>query len=316
MFNLFGKKPTLEKEPEWLNEIKETQERFFVFIEKLEAKMDELGEAALPELAELFQTDDDLYKRSHDRMLNGLLGQLQIIRKKANDTQDDKIEGLYQSLCHITPATSPYYNRIWQFRNDCSDRVQELEEKQNSWADKMRATAAVDYETQYQNILHEYDTIKNKFQCRQCGGNITIKKIFLIDAHITCDYCGTQNTFEPSTHAKMLQHIAPHLAIQRTLPLYNEWQEEYEKERILYHKKHENRVLIDDDNATKQKKKLQNDQYEAERQAAIRNAPVLEEAYIKAKYAAWISITPDFEQHLLTRMENEIGSVKRSMPID
>ncbi|GAA6768085.1 hypothetical protein AAFH68_40370 [Flavobacterium sp. CGRL1] len=88
-------------------------------------------------------------------------------------------------------------------------------------------------------ILDEYETIKNKFNCTQCGGNIEIEKIFLIETYISCPYCQTQNTFAPSTLGRNLQNIAKELAEQRTAHLYDAYESEKDKERDLYHKRHE-----------------------------------------------------------------------------
>ena len=53
MFGLFNKQKGEDAVPEWYSELKESQERWFNFLEKLEAKMEEFATAAIPELKEI-----------------------------------------------------------------------------------------------------------------------------------------------------------------------------------------------------------------------------------------------------------------------
>ena len=62
MFGLFNTQKDEESIPEWYSQLQESQERWFSFLEKLEAKMEEFAIAAIPELKEILQSDDDIYK--------------------------------------------------------------------------------------------------------------------------------------------------------------------------------------------------------------------------------------------------------------
>ena len=71
--------------------MKETQERFFIFIEKLKEKLQEFAEASIPELTEMNNSDTDEYKRSYYRMQAAVLGQLESIIKKAQEVKEEKV---------------------------------------------------------------------------------------------------------------------------------------------------------------------------------------------------------------------------------
>ena len=110
MFNIFKSNKEENNQPDWLPEVQETQERWTVFLGKLEDKMQELCEAAVPELTDLFNGgDDDFHKSTFHRMYAGISGQLENIRKKAYDAYDEKILSLYDDIRSEVSVTSPHY---------------------------------------------------------------------------------------------------------------------------------------------------------------------------------------------------------------
>ena len=74
------------------NEMNETQNRFFAFVEKLEIRMKEFTQESIPELTALSQNDDDNFKTGNQRLKSAVLGQLNSIRQKANDVLEEKID--------------------------------------------------------------------------------------------------------------------------------------------------------------------------------------------------------------------------------
>ena len=52
------------------------QQRWFQFLEKMEQRMSELVDEAIPELRTLYATDEDLYKRNFSQVQSGILGHL------------------------------------------------------------------------------------------------------------------------------------------------------------------------------------------------------------------------------------------------
>jgi len=77
-------------------------------------------------------------------------------------------------------------------------------------------------------------TVRDKFNCKQCGGQLTIPRLFFIATYVTCPYCQTQNTFTPSTGAQMVLQRARSLAEQRTAHLLKRYQESKPQNKTLY----------------------------------------------------------------------------------
>ncbi|HEX8015499.1 MAG TPA: hypothetical protein VF465_09725 [Flavobacterium sp.] len=299
MFGLFNKEKEEETTPEWYAELQESQQRWFAFLEKLEVKMEELATAAIPELKQLLEEDEDLYKRTFHRVYAGVRGQLNNIREKARDTYEEKINRIYYDLNSQVSVLSKHHDLLSDFRTACSDRHNEFERKFEHWSDQIEKTQERDLEIEYQKILNEFETIKDKFSCKQCGGNITIDKIFLIETYISCPYCQSQNTFAPSTQARMLQNIARGLAEQRTVHLYEAFETENNKERELYHQRHELSLskIHQTDSRVLNEINTKMDQLEIDRQNVIQNAPKLYQVYVRAMYDEWNKITPDLKEH-------------------
>ena len=308
MFGLFNKQKNDEAIPEWYSELLESQERWFAFLEKLEAKMEEFATAAIPELKEILQTDDDLYKRTFHKVYSGVNGQLSNIREKARDTYEEKIITVYQNFNAQISVLSKHHNLVSDFRTACSDRYNDFEDKYEYWRKQIEKTQERDLEIEYQKILNEFENIKNKFSCKQCGGNIEIEKIFLIETYISCPYCKTQNTFAPSTQGRNLQNIARGLAEQRTAHLHEAFEIENNKERDLYHQRHELSLstIHQSDKKILSEIKAKMDELEEQRQFAIQNAPKLYQVYLRAMYDELNKITPDLKEHNEKMYQNQL----------
>lgn len=308
MFGLF-KKEKEESLPDWYCELQESQERWFSFLEKLETKMEEFATAAIPELKQILEEDDDLYKRTFQKVYSGVNGQLNNIREKARDTFEEKILDTYQNINSQVSVLSKYYGLISDFRTVCSDRYHRgFEDKYEYWRKQIEKTQERDLEIEYQKILDEFESIKDKFSCKQCGGNITIEKIFLIETYISCPYCKTQNTFAPSTQGRNLQSIARGLAEQRTAHLQEAYEIENEKERALYHQRHELSLstIHETDKKILSEINAKMDELEEQRQSAIQNAPKLYHTYLRAMYDEWNKITPDLKEHNEKMYQNQL----------
>ncbi|MCC9016301.1 MULTISPECIES: hypothetical protein [Flavobacterium] len=307
MFGLFNKQKD-EALPEWYSELQQSQERWFNFLEKLEAKLEEFATAAIPELKEILQSDDDLYKRAFHRVYSGVNGQLSNIREKARDTYEEKIIDVYNHYNSQISVLSKHHNLVSDFRSVCSDRHNDFEDQYEYWRTQIEKTQERDLEIEYQKILDEFEAIKNKFNCTQCGGNIEIEKIFLIETYIQCPYCNTQNTFAPSTQARNLQNIARGLAEQRTAHLYKAFEIENNKERELYHQRHELSLskIHESDKKVLSQILAKMEELEEQRQFVIQNAPKLHQAYLRAMYDEWNKITPDLKEHNEKMYQNQL----------
>jgi hypothetical protein len=237
MFDFFKKK---YDNPMLAEEMRQTQERWFVFLQKLEGRMEEVCEAAIPQLKEVFEEDTDPYKRAHGRMLSGLLGQLEQMRHKANEVREQKIiefsHVAEESFPSITsPGGSAYFSMLHKFKEACYGRHRAFEDKVARYVELLQnAAGEPDLETPYRKLLEEFEKTKDLFVCTQCSGNITIPQLFVIATYVSCPHCQTQNTFHPSTEAQMVLHNARALAEQRTAHLLKEYESGDPKDPVLY----------------------------------------------------------------------------------
>jgi hypothetical protein len=314
MFGLFNKnnENSVSLSVEWLPQIQENQQRFFDFLNKIEVRMQELTDAAVPELTEMRNSTDESFKMDFRRMKSGIDGQLENIRKKVYDVHDEKILDLFNEIKHNYSPKDKERDILNAFRNDCRSRYNLFEEKYQAARNAVDATDYEDYEIAYEKVLNEYATIKDKFHCKQCGSLISIEKIFFINVHLNCSACQTQNTFEPSTHARMVQHFAQNLAHQRATDLYEKYKIESEKERLYYHEMHPLKLSLHFEKDTKIKSETETkiEDLEAKRQESIQNTPIFYKDYLHKKYTEWKKITPDMEAHLETRLQNELASIE------
>lgn len=237
---MFGLSDEKYHNPELLETIRQTQGRWFDFLDKLESRMHELSMAAVPEIREVFNQDTDPYKRAHGHMLMGLHGQINQMRYKANKAMEENIFHFIDCVAAELPdfisfAGREYHDKLNAFRMSCIDRHYIFEEKIDHYTTLLKnAAGEQDLETTYREQLAAFESIKDKFVCRQCGGNMTIPQIFFIATYITCPFCQTQNTFTPSTGAQMVLHQARSLAEQRTVHLLRLYEESKPNDPHLY----------------------------------------------------------------------------------
>lgn len=285
--------------------MKDTQERFFLFIDKLEDKLREFAEASIPELEELNRNDTDEYKREYFSMKNAVLGQFESIMKKAREVQEEKI------------IDFPYYenerNTYYEFRNACYQRLNQLSELNAAYCQQVENTQQEDYEAKYQKILDEYQIIKDQFRCSQCSSPVPIDKIYFTTTYITCSFCNTKNTFEPSSQAKTLEQLGRSLAEQRTAHLLLQYQEVCQKPQLLYRQIHELKLGLNwekDKNIVAQKEKQIQD-LKQEKERLEQQAPELYQNYLRTMFDEWNNINLEMkEEHekFYTRLLNEYKS--------
>ncbi|MNY25159.1 hypothetical protein D3C86_1589200 [compost metagenome] len=117
----------------------------------------------------------------------------------------------------------------------CFDRHHHFETRINEAISLLRSSEEKhDLEKAYREQLAEFERIKDKFICKQCGGKMSIPKMFFIATYIQCHFCQTQNTYTPSTEMQMIFHQARSLAEQRTAQLLQLYEESKPKNPVLY----------------------------------------------------------------------------------
>ncbi|NQX43194.1 hypothetical protein SAMN05421820_115110 [Pedobacter steynii] len=237
MFGFFKNK---YDNPALLEEIRQTEEKWFVFLDKLETRLEELCAAAIPELIAVFNQDTDPYKRAHSRMLTGLIGQISQMQQKGIEAKETHIIPFMQPSGSLLPdlmssAGRKYHDRLYRFQMACFDRHHQFEDKVNEGIAALRAAKGnTDLEGAYQRQLTEFERIKDNFNCKQCGGKMSLPKMFFIATYIQCPFCQSQNTYTPSTEMQMLFHQARSLAEQRTAHLLQDYENSKPKNPALY----------------------------------------------------------------------------------
>ncbi len=178
-----------------VHQLNEIETRWFGFLAKLEERMQELSEASIHELEEMYKNDEDQFKRTYHRLLSSIVGQLNSIEDKYQEVEEKNV---HRPLGKIeTKVDDIDDNELKEFFENlserCDNRGNRFEEKLESWIEKVKDTSKEDFEIKYQAIIDEHNTIKNQFCCKQCGSTISIDKILFITTHISCPACKTQN---------------------------------------------------------------------------------------------------------------------------
>ena len=267
-------------------EMEETKNRYFAFVEKLEERMKQFADEALPELIEMNTTDSDESKRNYLSLKSAIEGQLKSILQKANEIMDEKVS-------YFREATNSN-TLLYDFRRECYNRLSVLDNLYHYYLTKIKATDYEDYEIPYQKIIAEFNEIKNKFKCVQCSSPIEIDKMYFTNTYITCSSCQTQNTYEPSSLAKQLEVLGRSLAEQRTAHLLKEYYKNHKKDQELYFQKHQLEVslMFENDKQIIAEKTAQIDEIEKQRKAITAKQPILYQIYLRAMFDQWNSINP------------------------
>lgn len=285
----------LPNEPELILlkvEIEDTQKRFFVFIEKLETRIKEFATASIPELVALNNDETDNYKQSFYRMKAAVDGQFDTIRKKASEVFDEKVS------YYNDTSSKERRDLFYAFRNDCRERLTAFEDLYDNYKAQVDATDFHDYEIDYQNIIAEFNEIKNTFKCVQCSSPILIDKLYFTTTYLNCTSCDTQNTFEPSTQAKQLEHLGRSLAEQRTAHLLAEYNEAPNKSRDLYHQIRELDRSLNSETDKKciEDKKDMIQKLELQKQIIDDSISNLYKTYLRAMFDEWNTINPAMKE--------------------
>lgn len=284
---------------EWIDEMAGIEKRWFVFLDRLEERVKEFVEASIPELQEAYKNDTDIAKRTYGRLADSVEGQIESVRKKADKVFSTEIEDYYQHLMsYFVDVDNDDYDGLEDIAStteydSCTPRYKKFEDMMDFWSKKVKDTEGENTESKYKAILEEYEQIKDKFICKQCGSPIVIPRIFLTTAHIECPSCQTQNTFEPSSRARELDYVGQELAEQRTEHLLKAYEDEKEKEGAAWDKISDFESDMDDENEKDKAKLLA---LKAEYQAIRDNIPNMYKAYLKAKFDEWIKLVPQLAE--------------------
>lgn len=270
-------------------EMADVKLRWFAFLDSMEARMDGLGNEAMPELREAFRTDADPYRRGYHQLVSALNGQIAQLKIKARGVRIQKIDGLFSVLANGPSVTR---DAVYAFRHTCNERENLFEARCRAWSERFAETGTEDFEIRYLEILNAYREIKDRFACHQCGSGLVIEKIFFVTAYVACASCGTQNVFEPGIQARQMEQIGRKLAEQRAAPMLLAYRAAQERERTLYFRIHGLKTDAVKNGGGEEVP----DGLEAERLELIARTPELYASYLREMFDEWKKIVPDLAE--------------------
>ncbi|MDR1634311.1 MAG: hypothetical protein LBS27_05210 [Bifidobacteriaceae bacterium] len=291
-------------------ELTDRHDRWLNFLRRLEDRATEFANAAKAELVQVRRTDPDPHKASHGRLLSAAFGQIDQIREKAHTTWEDQIVDFRYQVRELIDIHDPVSRQLDEFMSVCTDAYERFEDTLRALDHELRQTAEEDLETEYQAILDSFQSSRNQFSCRTCGAQLEIERLFFIEVHISCSYCGALHNFKPGADARRIQFIARDLAVRRSAGVLADHTAEKDKERRLYHEIHELKLsAIGRDEKTKAQIEQEIAGLEQLRVQAVLNAPLLHKRYLRAVYDQLNLILPEFREHHERRFVEETGSV-------
>lgn len=243
----FGKKH--QASPADHQETTDIVARLQVFLAKLDEKAQGLYTEARENAQAIADADPDPYKRAYYQFKIGIQGQFQALLQKANSTYQTQVlpkASMFEQM-KLTTIYSEWHTKFMYLMTDVFEGVQ------------LR-----DLEKEYREIMDDYNEIKEKFHCSQCGGKLEINQFYYISTYITCPYCQTQNTFHPGTKTRMLELITRDLAEYRHQDLkeaYNNIRKEHGVKAAEQAFKTYMRAVIDEMNVIQPGMETQNDQF-------------------------------------------------------
>lgn len=189
--------------------------RFVVFTNKLMDKANELENDAKLAAQDVYNEDSDRYKRAYGQFKLGIEGQFKGLITKSAEIFDQQILPLRMDSKYKDSS-------LW-----CSD----LRTILLAFEDTIRKKAInvfddlelISNEFYLQQILDEYEAIKDAFNCQQCGANLSVDQMYFVSTYITCTFCQTQNTFIPGTRMTELEGLSRDLAEERLKTLKEEY---------------------------------------------------------------------------------------------
>lgn len=186
-------------------------ERATQFFGKLQQRADELAAEATESGQLIADADTDPFKRSFAQFKGGIIAQFTAIIQKGSETFSSQI--MSKAGFHEVEALSSLFNtwhsHVMGQMTGVFDNIVER-----------------DLEKEYADIQAEYTAACERAHCKQCGAKLEIKQFYFMSTYIACSFCQTQNTFDPGTKARMMEHLARPLAELRCKPQYDRYREE------------------------------------------------------------------------------------------
>ena len=186
-------------------------QRLQTFLDKLHARAEEMHAEVQVSGQSVADADTDPFKRSFLQFKSGMIAQFNAILQKGST--------IYQG--EVLPKASPMeLMTLSQMFNDWHIAVL------NMMTSAFDSVVERDLEREYRETMEEYNRYKDRFHCKQCGGKLEIYNFYFTATYIACPYCRTQNTFDPGTKVRMIEHLARPLAEHRCRGRYQTYKQE------------------------------------------------------------------------------------------
>lgn len=172
-------------------------ERWTSFLEKIEARHDELLTAARESLPGLVP-DADFDLQPFSNALMAVHAQCVGLSQKIDRTWSDSAQAAVEASGDATAAHEQ--SRACQWRMELALRRAEVELSAEV-ADAVMGRAKAE--------------LAQPFKCTHCGGPLTPRESVFRAHYLPCGFCKTTNTFEPGMAARMVEHFAAHALGER-----------------------------------------------------------------------------------------------------
>ena len=179
------------------NNLQETYKKFDIFLEKLKKRAEEIAIDGQETVQEVYDSDDDLYKRAFWSFKKWLEWKFQEIISKG--------ENIYKTK--VIPEEQNYWD--WSLNLNVEKKFEKWKDSINYLKESifrdLKEKTSKDY---YEEVKKEFEEIKDNFFCANCGAKIELDQFYTISKYITCEFCKTKNIFHPSDKMRELQFMS------------------------------------------------------------------------------------------------------------
>lgn len=179
--------------------VEDVRGRWIGFLDKLEARLDELlsqSAVALPQLIDLLGFDPIPFSNA----LTGVCTQAKDVIGRIETTWREQVEPAFENALQDDDAAEI----IERERQRGDLRQSAMEEKLR------RAEVAICADAAHRMLAEGRKVLASHFSCSQCKGPLPVRQQFFRAYYVACDYCRNVNTFEPGMVARNVEHFCAH----------------------------------------------------------------------------------------------------------
>lgn len=280
-------------------ELEALESRLDAFLIKLDERLELLLSGFIAE-APSVMAEDDRFGQAYYRFSSAMRGQTTNMREKVQEVRDKQIEPVFYRYIDTFSVSSDAYRAVYDWRHRCARKVEDWEERMQSRVDQaIEEVERKDYESIFQGMMDTYWQQCKVVNCKQCGAKLDIQQVYYYSAYVTCNYCQTQNIFDPGTTARDLEQIARKLAEQRSKHLLDAHELKKKEERELYSQMHELQLTLSTQQLLTKSGPIYDQirALEAKRIQAEEDAPELLDQYYRSIFDELNKLLPDLNDH-------------------